>query len=97
MIPAVSRVSGLPKSRSGVRIKNSHVQGRVFVAIKTTKSVDPTLTQLEQIKKLLILHMIVSGTRAKDIAKVLGVGKATISRLVPARGIDKRRGNSDGK
>lgn len=53
---------------------------------------DPVVEQLDQIKRLLMLELIVSGIQAKDIATVLGVGKSTISGLVPARAIKKRGG-----
>lgn len=42
---------------------------------------------LEDIKKLLILDLIVRGVQGKDIAQVLGVDKSTITRLVPSRKI----------
>lgn len=51
---------------------------------------DPVVEQLDQIKRLLMLGLIVSGIQAKDIATVLGVHKSTISGLVPARAIKKR-------
>jgi len=44
---------------------------------------------LEDIKKLLILDLIVRDVQAKDIAKVLNVNKSTITRIVPARRIKK--------
>ena len=46
---------------------------------------DPVATELEAIKRLLILQLVVSGVRAGDIASVLGVDNSVISRLVPAR------------
>jgi len=45
---------------------------------------------LEDIKKLLILDLVVRGAQGKDIASVLGVDPASISRLVPARQIKKK-------
>lgn len=52
-------------------------------------SVDAIVKELDAIKKLLILELVASGVQAKDVAKVLGVTKSTVSRLVPARGIRK--------
>ena len=46
---------------------------------------------LEDIKKLLILDLVTRGVQAKDIATVLGVGKSTISAIVPARQIKKSK------
>ena len=46
---------------------------------------------LEEIKKLLILDLITRDVQAKDIAGVLGVGKSTISGIVPARQIKKSK------
>lgn len=44
---------------------------------------------LEDIKKLLILDLIVRDIQAKDIAEVLNVSKSTITRIVSARRIKK--------
>ncbi len=53
---------------------------------KPKKTVDETVaTELDAIKRLLILQLIVSGVRAADIADALGVHSSVISRLVPAR------------
>lgn len=38
--------------------------------------------QLEEIKKLLILGLITQGVKGKDIATVLGVDPAIISRII---------------
>lgn len=45
---------------------------------------------LEDIKKLLILALVRQGVQGKDIANVLGVDPAIISRMVPARQIKKK-------
>lgn len=45
---------------------------------------------LEQIKRLMVLALIHQGVQAKDIAAVLGVDPAVISRMVPARQIKKK-------
>lgn len=50
---------------------------------------DPVVEQLEAIKRLLVLSVIVSGVKASKVAKVLGVSKATVSGMVPARLINK--------
>jgi plasmid maintenance system antidote protein VapI len=44
---------------------------------------------LEDIKKLLILDLISRGVQGKDVAQVLGVNKSTITRIVPAKKINK--------
>lgn len=46
---------------------------------------------LEEIKRLLILGLIQNGVQGKDIAAVLGVDPATITRMVPARQIKKSK------
>ncbi len=46
---------------------------------------------LENIKKLLILDLVIRDVQAKDIAKVLGVNKSTITRIVPARKVKKSK------
>ncbi len=45
---------------------------------------------LEDIKKLLVLSLINKGMQGTDIALVLGVDKATISRMVPSKQIKKK-------
>lgn len=45
---------------------------------------------LEDIKKLIILNLIHQGVQGKDIASVLDVDPAIISRMVPARQIKKK-------
>ena len=40
---------------------------------------------LSDIKKLLILALIKQGVQSKEIASVLGVDAATITRIVPSR------------
>jgi DNA-binding transcriptional ArsR family regulator len=44
---------------------------------------------LEDIKKLLILDLIVRDIQAKDIAEVLDMNKSTITRMVSTRRIKK--------
>lgn len=50
---------------------------------------DKVVALLEDIKKLMILDLVVRGVQAKDVADVLGVGKSTISGIVSARRIKK--------
>jgi hypothetical protein len=49
-----------------------------------------TIQIFEDIKKLLILDLIVRGTQGKEIAGVLGVDPATISRMVPTKQVKKK-------
>lgn len=46
---------------------------------------------LEDIKKLLILDLVRQGVQGKEIASILGVDPAIISRMVPARQIKKNK------
>ncbi len=45
---------------------------------------------LEQIKRLLVLALIHQGVQGKDIANVLNIDPAVISRMVPSRQIKKK-------
>jgi transposase len=54
------------------------------------KHEDPVVEQLDQLKRLVMLQMVVSGVQANQIAKVLGVSKSVISGIVPARLLKKR-------
>ena len=49
------------------------------------KSTKEKIDNLEQIKRLLILGLIRSGVQGKDVASILGIDPATVSRMVPAR------------
>jgi hypothetical protein len=49
------------------------------------RGTDPVVTQLEDIKRLLVLQLVVAGVQAQLVGKVLGVSKQTISGMVPAR------------
>ena len=53
------------------------------------KPTDPILDQLDQIKRLIMLQLIASGVKAKDIALVLEVDNSVVSRIVPARLLKK--------
>lgn len=52
---------------------------------------------LDAIKRLLILGLIKSGVQGKDIAVVLGVDPATITRIVPARKVNKQNRHDNRK
>ena len=54
------------------------------------KTNEPKMDTLEQIKRLLVLALIQQGVQSKDIASVLDVDPATISRMVPTRQIKKK-------
>ena len=47
--------------------------------------VDPIERQLDAIKRLLVLFLMKAGTPQREIAKALGVGQATISRMMPTK------------
>ena len=46
---------------------------------------DPVANELVSIKRLLVLQLVTSGVKGKDIAKALGVDPSVVSRLVPTR------------
>lgn len=46
---------------------------------------------MEQIKRLLVLGLIQQGVQGKDIAAVLKVDPATISRMVPSRKVKVKK------
>jgi len=66
------------------------------MAKKSKKPVDPVVEQLAQIKRLLVLGLIASGVRAKDVAIVLGVAKSAVSAMVPARAISRPKEEDNG-
>jgi len=55
-----------------------------------TKQKEQKLDTLEQIKRLLILALVHQGVQGKDVAAVLGVDPAVVSRMVPTRQIKKK-------
>jgi len=57
----------------------------------TRKKQSEELEPLEEIKRLLILGLIHDGVRAKDVAAVLDVSKATISRMIPVLKIKTKK------
>lgn len=50
------------------------------------------ICELVNIKRLLILQLMISGVEAQHIAKALGTSKSTLSRVVPARSVKKVKG-----
>jgi hypothetical protein len=52
---------------------------------------DPAVEMLDQLRRLIMLQLVVSGVKAKDIATVLGVNKSVISGIIPARAISKQK------
>ena len=62
----------------------------ILKKISDMKKTEQKNDNLEQIKRLLILALVHQGLQGKDIASVLGVDPAVISRLVPSRQIKKK-------
>lgn len=52
---------------------------------RTTDIEDPIELQLDAIKRLLVLFLTKAGTSQGEIAKALGVGQATVSRMMPTK------------
>lgn len=55
------------------------------------KSADELVSELQAIKKLLMLQLLASGYKQKHLASALGVSEATLSRMLP-KGITKELG-----
>ena len=55
------------------------------------KTEDPLLLELGDIKRLLILQLLVQGVSQDQVARALGVNQSTISRLVPRVSVKKKR------
>ncbi len=55
---------------------------------------DPVATELDSIKRLLVLQLITSGVQTTAIANALKVSKSVVSRLVPARKVKRRSSKS---
>jgi predicted transcriptional regulator len=68
----------MPVKRKGNRAKRS----------------DDAADELGSIKRLLVLQLITSGVKAKDIAAALGIHQSAVSRLVPSRKVKKRAPSS---
>jgi IS30 family transposase len=50
---------------------------------------DPVADELDAIKRLLILQLITSGVKARDVASALGVHESVISRLFQTRKVKR--------
>lgn len=48
-----------------------------------TKEIDPTLSELISIRKLLVLGLLRSGLTQKQVAAALGLDRSQISRMFP--------------
>jgi IS30 family transposase len=57
---------------------------------KSDKTDDPLLLELGDVKRLLILQLLVQGVSQDQIARALGVNQSTISRLVPRVSVKKK-------
>lgn len=53
-----------------------------------SKEADEQLKELRAIKMLMVLHLIRQGVKQSQIAALLGVSEATMSRMLP-RGVSK--------
>ena len=56
---------------------------------------DPTVSRLEDIRRLLMAQLVASGVSSSSIADLLGVDISVVSRVVPARKIKKELGKED--
>lgn len=52
---------------------------------KQRKSLEP----LEEIKRLLMLQLVMNGATSEDIAEVLGIDSSTIRHMIPIRKLKK--------
>jgi DNA-directed RNA polymerase specialized sigma subunit len=50
---------------------------------KKTEPVDPVVTELTEIKKLLIGLLMQSGASQADVGRVLGINQSNVSRMFP--------------
>jgi transcriptional regulator len=55
---------------------------------------DPSVRELVEIKKLVILDMMSRGIKQSQIAKMLGVDPGNFSRMYPMKGIISKSKNS---
>jgi hypothetical protein len=53
---------------------------------------DPVVSNLEDIKRLLMLQLIVGGVQAQTVGKVLGISKQSVSGIIPARALKPKAG-----
>lgn len=51
------------------------------------RNADPSLKELIEIKKLLILDLLSRGVKPIQVAKMLGIDPGNFSRMYPTRGI----------
>lgn len=55
-----------------------------------TNDMQEVVAELKQIKKLLILQLIKNDTSQKQIAAMLDISEATMSRMMPRANVDQR-------
>lgn len=55
---------------------------------KQNSNIDPVLSELDAIKRLLVLALIKAGARQGEIAMALEVDQSVVSRMFPARKVD---------
>lgn len=60
-----------------------------------TRESDPTLRELSEIKKLLILDLMSRGVKPRQIAKILAIDPGRFSRLYPLREIIGKSKNAE--
>jgi len=60
-------------------------------------SEDPLLEEMKSVKMLLVLQLLMGGAKQGDIALMLGVSEATVSRLIPKEVKASLKGKNDGK
>ena len=58
---------------------------------------DPLLDELKSVKMLLVLQLLMNGAKQSDIAMMLGVSDATVSRLIPKDVKASLKGRGDGR
>jgi transcriptional regulator len=56
---------------------------------KKTQNLDPTVKELDAIKRLLILMLIKAGASQGEIAMALHTDQANVSRMFPARQVKR--------
>lgn len=61
---------------------------------KSKKNKDPTVRELEAIKRLLILQHLKAGTKASEVAKAIGMDAGDFSKMMPARAFTKQTSRS---
>jgi hypothetical protein len=81
-------------------------EAAVFGAVKVTPPSDESRAlariseQLEELKRLIVLHLLASGVQSTHVGKALGIHPSGISRMLPVREIQnvaaKRAAETDG-